>query len=220
VGNIIADGTAAGGVAPVEYALCSLEQVKVEIGLTDTAEDDRLARAINDASDRLETIFNRRIIKRLAPVVEYHDDDEDDEHDNDCIWTREYPVESMSDVVSIKVGLLGVRADLDLAKVILDRQRVLVFPYGGPICGPQSNEITYRPGYSVCPHDLQGVAINLAQKLYWQSKRIQAGDTEESAGGTTRKKDPLAFSAEDQLIVDAYKRKESGAWPRRMEWLR
>lgn len=225
--NVIGGGTvAAAGVDLVEYALCTLLQVKSELNIdeAEAAEDDRISRAINAATDMIETDTNRRLMKRAASVVEYHDTTDTDDSGSPCIWPREYPVESIADVVSFKTGTFLARDEVPLDEIAVDRQRIIVVPDGALTEGSQANELTYTPGYSTTPHDIQGVAINTAQLLYWAAKRIQAGDSAETAGGVSRTEKAAAYSAADQLIINAYKRVDPGDWKvkaaKRKAWTR
>jgi hypothetical protein len=204
-----------GAVSLVEYALCTLQQVKSELNIPvgDTGEDDRIARAINDATDRIETDTNRKLKKRAANVTEYSDVAEEDDTGTSVIWPQEYPVESISDVISLSTGTKWDNLTaIDLATVAVDRGRVIVSLETDLNEGTRCNCLVYRPGYTSPPQDIAGVAINVAQRLYWNAKRIQAGDSEETVHGQARRKDPAAYSADDQLVINAYKRLDAGVW--------
>jgi hypothetical protein len=228
VGDFAADP--GGGTASLlEYALTGLAEMKTELRIAagETAEDDRIILAINEATDAIETACGRRIKRRAASMTRYFDVDDDDEDEE--LWPPEWPFEA-ADIVSLSTAYLGDFATGTVYTYSASEYRVegsqrIVLLEGTAdyefYCGPQTVKLEWYPGYTTPLADIVGVCKSKAARIYWRDKGQQAGVESESVNGQTITRTSDAWTVEEKAVLDRYTRpkdykrkRRDGMWTR------
>jgi hypothetical protein len=195
----------------IDYALCSLAEAKAERGITISDDDDRMIRAINAATEYMETRTNRKLKRRATPTTDYYDGDTDTRgHDSEQLWPREWPLESDSitslhddpscafttgEITSGQRSIHGSGRFIQLSSV------------AGPGSfndGRRNIRLIYYPGYTTPPAELKSAAILLALDFFDAEKRLNS--TGESVAGQSVSWSQLAINPVADEILKRYER--------------
>ena len=210
------------------YALCTLAQMHTELNIptATTADDDRLIRAINAATDAIESHTNRKLKQRASATTECYDGTGGNIMDGGRqLWPDEWPLESgcITSLHDDSARAFGAGTLINSAHYVIRYQRYIEL---SDIVGPrvfveawQNLQLIYTPGYSTVPSDLQKACVIVATDFYLLEKTQKANVSSRSdAAGSHSFKD-YALNPTAVLILKPYVRgwqmiPERGAWVR------
>lgn len=196
----------------LEYALASLAEVKAERGITISDDDDRLIRAINAATEYMETRTNRKIKRRTTATTEYYDGDTDPRGQcNDQLWTREWPLESdcITSLYDDQAKAYGASTEITSGQYYIHSSGRYI--QLSDVAGPGSFNYSKRnirliaaPGYTTPPAELKYACILLALDFFDGEKRLNT--TGETVAGQSVSWSQSAINPIADEILKRYER--------------
>lgn len=182
-------------------ALCTLADLKAQLGITGSTEDARLEMYINAASQFVERFTGRKLAAQ--DLTEYHSG-----RDSNYLIPKEYPIRSITEIRTSQ------DRDWLLASSLRDPSSYRIADDGYAIqldlnlpTGHVNTRLTYNAGYSPLPSDLVLAGIWISEWYYKMRSRGDMGRTSVSKGdesvGILQQLPPMI-----QEILQAYKRVE------------
>lgn len=149
----------------LDYALCSLSDLKESLGINTNTQDNLLIRKINQATVMIERYCGGRRFKSTA-----YTDEEYDATNTDQLSLRQYPIIEFTSLSSRD----GTTNDNSWSTV--DSEHYFVDNSSGVLdllfnaSGRWNRyKVTYQAGYATIPADLQEACVTLAAYLYENS---------------------------------------------------
>lgn len=184
----------------VDYALVTLDDLKLFMRINVNTSDERLKYLINQATDFIERYCQRRFTAETYTNETYDGDGTDE------LFLKNWPVISFT-----SLSYNGAHNNSGSFTVI-DTEDYWVNTAGGYITkssifnrGTQNYRATYQAGYTVIPYDLQWVCCMLASEAYSQSG--SAGIKSESLGDHSITFEAITQSNPRTLsILNSYRR--------------
>ena len=149
--------------AALSFDLVDLDVVKAELAITDTSQDDFLARAISQISRSIANYCNRVLVKEKVTDTIYS------RLGRDQLMLTRFPV---IDVTSATVadGTGGQTALTENTDFVVDKDRGWLIRLGStgvPTSWYTSpSTVTYEAGYETIPDDLQQAATRMISARY------------------------------------------------------
>lgn len=186
--------------------LISLAAFKLYIGQStgSTSYEERYIDIINEVSWRFND-YTGRLLKARA-TTEYYDGD-----GSDTLWTRNWPINSNSTSIDIRVDS---ERNYDTGDKI-DSTSIIIWSTKGKIKldgsafdeGDQSVKISLNVGYSTIPHDLAYAAKEMCRVTWRREQTNQIGIKSESVeGGSVTFEPDLPRSI--WRILESYKKRD------------
>lgn len=187
-------------MALVDYAWTTLRDVKEELKITGTADDEFLTDLINRVTDFIEHYCDRRFKATTYTNEEYSGDG------TIYLVPRNWPINSIAKIDKRASDLNEDDWDeIDSEYYhIVQPGREKIFKIGGFSLGTNNYRITYNAGYTTIPHDLVTVVHDLVKKYY--NDRLGSQMRSESLGeySYTRFENDLRALGIDR-ILDMYR---------------
>lgn len=181
---------------------CTISQIKVRLGITDTSADAVLAGVIAGVSAQFEAHCSRRLFRPAAAVTEYHNGGWDGQQS--VVYLDYYPAVV---ITTVKEGLLHDYDDALTANddyIFDDRRGRLIAASGCWLAGDDAVQVVYVGGYTdpsttplptgevYVPAEIQEAGIQ--QSCFNYQRRLELGLSGVSAGGN------VSAYAQDELL--------------------
>ena len=141
--------------------LCTLQQIKDTLGITDNASDTLLTRLGNAATAAIEKYINRTVEDAIYTQVKWNGDGSNTHH------VREYPIITLT---SIEYLVSDYQEDdwdtLETELYTFDANSGTIYSQMKFNTGFNNWRITYLGGYTVIPYDIEDACIRLACNGY------------------------------------------------------
>jgi hypothetical protein len=182
----------------VSYALTTVAKVKTYLGISVSTDDTLLERLINFATDFIEEYCQRRFFKTI--YEEIYDGDGFD----GVLYLNQYPVTEIikieqNDGTTDNPNWTRLNEGEDYEKYLNEGK---IYFYN-QVKGKRNYKITYEAGYTIIPHDLEGLCQRLVGRLY--EKRQSEGHASEGLGPVNITWGKF-IDDEDRLILERYKK--------------
>jgi len=187
-----------------EYALVSVEDVLLDLGLTDT-DYNQIERLVNSASRRILGFCDRPALKARDVVLQFNGD-------GGPLLDVGAPIIRVQTVTILSQRAGAPDTDLAIADLIVDSSWGTIFYRGGFAPGVQNVQFVGRIGMDPVPPDLREACLALIR--FWRTTGLGASDLQSERIGdySYTRFAPVAgdaardLPAEVQTMIEPYKR--------------
>lgn len=184
----------------VAYALCTVDNAKNFIGLTNNNYDTVLEMLINQATDFIEKYCDRRF-KETTYTDEVYDGTDDD-----AIVLKQFPVTTFTELeYNANFNNSASWNTIDSEDYWIDTDTGIVTKVNKFVKGKQKYRATYVAGYSTIPYDLQYACLMFVSEAF--NKRKAGGIKTESLGDHSISFESLLMTDSTvQKILNGYRK--------------